>query len=173
MKNNKLVVFEYLNQNPDTEAADLYEQFPSIGNGSLRAYLSDHRKAKTEGTTPIASSAATAPSRQSAADWLKAHRSTTSPRQSAAETPRNDPDLDWLKSHRSAIEEMLVKGNESTSTRPGKGVPIVRISGSVRVRSYSIADKDHQAFVQVCEQLGMSRRKGVHAALRMFVKAAG
>jgi len=148
--NNKARVWQYLEEHQDMEAKDLYDVFPDIGDGSIRAYLSDYRKKNS-----IAASVDT----------------SFKPMLPAPPPAASNPDLDWLKANRKELERVLSKYKHSESIVAKDSLPEVKISGSVKVRSYSLSDREHGAFSMACEKLGVSKRQGIHIALRMFSDA--
>jgi len=154
--NTKARVFAYLEQHPDTDNATLYEAMPDVSHGVLRTYAAKFRNPDTTPADPRQIS-------------ILGESDTPSPPPRAS---KPDPDLDWLKANRKALERVLSKQNASTSISSPKSTLDGEISGPVRVRSYSIAENVHREFVQAAQRQGLSQRRAVHAALRLFVQAS-
>jgi len=146
--NTREQVFAYLDQHPQADNEELYKAFSDISQGVVRVYGAKYRNPK------------------------KAIPKADKRVEQVSLLAGDDADVTWLRSNRKALEAMLSSYKAGRSIAPAEPVPNVEISGPVKVRSYSIAENIHRDFELACKRLGISKRQGVHQALKLFVDSA-
>ena len=153
--NTKARVFAHLEQHPDTDNAQLYEALPDVSQGVLRTYAA---KFRNQGDTPS--------DQRQTSILPESDMPSPPPKPSKA-----NPDLDWLKANRKPLEAMLGKYKAGASIPAGKGPSNVEISGDTKGVTYNVAKALHTEFTKAARRSGLSQRKAIHAAMRMFVEA--